>query len=265
MKFKSLLLTAAITAASLSSVAHAAIDIGTQSEQSNNSDLVLVISDAVLNLGYVQVLDGFNYLSIVNSAKAGTFGASFNLDAAALNIFSGSNRSNLLWSFATTNVNDDVGEVTGNIMTMASPYIPVDPTNGPGMDSSLLATVGNKFWNLATNVNATTAIGTGALAASGGVGTQIATQANIWNANVSYTFGINTSAKPNTAQNLWWSGTAVDFMAVKPSIASISPYMLDLDAKTLAPAPVPLPAAAWLLVSALMGLGGIARRRNATV
>ena len=261
MKFKSLLLTAAITAASLSSVANAAIDIGTQPGQSLNSDLILVISDSVLNLGYVQVLDGFNYDTVVASAKAGTFSGSFNLDAAALNIFAGSTRSNLSWSVATASVIDELGELSGNIMTSASAYL---------QDTVTVAIVGSKFWNLATAVNQNTAIGTGALAASGGAGSVIATEAAIWNNQVSGSLGTATSAAPSAAQNLWYASTDAAYEAVAPSIASYSAWVLNLDAKTLvgaaAPvAPVPLPAAAWLLVSALMGLGGIARRRNAQV
>ncbi len=261
MKFKSLLLTAAITAASFSGVANAAIDGVTPSLNISNSDLILVISDSALNLGYVQVLDGLNYDTIVASAKAGTFSGSFNLDAAALSIFAGSDRSNMAWSVAAASVNDDVGEVTGNIMTSASAY---------EQDSITLSIVGSKFANLAIAVNATTAIGTGALAASGGVGTDIAFNAIVWNNQVSGSLGTATSALPSVAQNLWYSSTDVDFAPVAPSIASYSAWVLDLDAKTLvgtaAPvAPVPLPAAAWLLVSALMGLGGIARRRNAKV
>jgi hypothetical protein len=260
MKFKSHVFAAAVAVASFCGVANAAIDVGSQVGQSNNSDLILVISDATLGLGYVQVLDGFNYNTIVGSAAAGTFSGSFDLDASKLSIFSASNRDNMLWSMAVANVNDDVGEVTGNILTMsaASPQ-----------DSGLLATVGTKFYNLATAVNSTTPIGTGALAASGGVGTTIATESAIWNNNISFTFGVNTSAKPSVAQDLWYSRTDVDFAAVNPTIASANKWVLDLgdlSAATLSSTPnvaaVPLPAAAWLMITSLLGLGGIARRRQ---
>lgn len=261
MKLKSLLLAAAISAASFSGVANAAIDGVTPSLSVLNSDLVLVISDAVLDLSYVQVLDGFNYDTIVGAAAAGTFSSSFNLDAGALNIFATSNRANMMWSLATASVNDDIGEVTGNIMTMAAPV---------AQDSGLLATVGSKFANLAISANTTTPIGSGALVATGATGSNLSFNAKTWNDNVSTTFGIATSANVNTSQTLWYSHTDADFGAVTPSMASANAWVLDLTTNTLSSAavpvaPVPLPAAAWLMFSALMGLGGIARRRNAKV
>ncbi|MES2821954.1 MAG: VPLPA-CTERM sorting domain-containing protein [Pseudomonadota bacterium] len=261
MKLKSLLLAAAITAASFSGVANAAIDGVTPVGSVLNSDLVLVISDAVLDLSYVQVLDGFNYNTIVGAATAGTFSGSFNLDAAALNVFAASNRANMVWSMATASVNDDLGEVTGNIMTMSAPSL---------QDSGLLAIVGAKFGNLAISANTTTAIGTGALVATGGTGSNLSFNAKTWNDHVSSTFGVDTSANVSVAQTLWYSSTDVNYEAVTPSMASANAWVLDLTTNTLSStpavvAPVPLPAAAWLMFSALMGLGGIARRRSAKV
>jgi hypothetical protein len=264
MKLKSLLLAAAITAASFSGVANAEIDGVTPVQQIFNGDLVLVISDAVLDLSYVQVLDGFNYNTIVGAAAAGNFSSSFNLDASALNVFATSNRANMVWSLATASVNDDVGEVTGNILTMSVPY---------EQDSTLLAIVGSKFANLAISANTTTAIGTGALVATGVAGSNLSFNAKTWNDHISSTFGADTSANVSASQTLWYSRTDMDFAPVTPSMASANAWVLDLSTNTLSSAPLvveppvvtPLPAAAWLMFSALMGLGGIARRRNAKV
>jgi hypothetical protein len=58
-----------------------------------------------------------------------------------------------------------------------------------------------------------------------------------------------------------WDQTSVDFAGIAQSIQFGSALGAGFDNVTVAP--VPLPAAIWLLGSSLLGLGGVARRRKA--
>ena len=277
MKFKSLLLTAAITAASFSTVAHAEID-GLDFEETiaKNSDLILTIYDTVKSLSYVQVLDGNNYYDLDAKATLGqNFSGSFNLDAAALNIFSTSNQANLVWGMGASNQDFLDNARTGNIITATSPF---------ALDPGLTDAVGQKFWQLARDVNRFTSVGsfidnyfetytgsaTDTLVATAGAGSFVSTTLAAWSDKASGQVGFENTAGVNVAQTLWYLHVDADQVEVAPYMLSQNQWVLDLNAKTLSSAPVevapvPLPAAAWLLVSALMGLGGIARRRNANV
>ena len=73
-------------------------------------------------------------------------------------------------------------------------------------------------------------------------------------------------------QDFWFLGANAETGEIFVNKASQVQWTLDLTSLSSATlsnasvvAPVPLPAAAWLMFSALMGLGGIARRRNAKV
>lgn len=262
MKFKSLMLAAAVTAASFSGAANAAIDGPTGSGLTVNSDLVLFVYDTVKDLSYVHNLD-VKYNSIL--AGNGVFGGSFALDAAALNIFSTSTTSNLVWGLGAASLDYDEVTVTessaklGAVLTTNAAY---------AMDFSQISGVNNKFDELATLANLYSPIGTAnATYATGVAASQLSLGVNHFSTQTD----IATTAGVNTAQNLWFIHLNAEGLPTAPSLASSYQgglWTLNLANATLS-APevpqVPLPAAAWLMISALMGLGGIARRRNAKV
>ncbi len=257
MKFKSLLLAAAVTAASFSGVANAAIDGPTSSGASVDSDLVFYIYDSANDLSYLQNLD-INYKDII-LPTAGAFSGSFNLDAAKLNIFASSNSANLVWGMAATGLdfNDADGSTLGFVGTRLFPAVP--------QELDAIGEMNLKFNNLAVEVNLFTEIGTAnALTATGAAASKLS---NAVKAFAAYEQAKNVSI----AQDLLFYHTDADYAATPHQLASANAWVLNLSnvsTATLSSAPVsavPLPAAAWLMFSALLGLGGIARRRNAKV
>ncbi len=263
MKFKSLLLAAAVTAASFSGVANAAID-GVVGGNSVNSDLVLVIYDTANDLSYVQNLDNNNFNTIL--AANGNYSNTFNLDASKLSIFSASNKANLTWSLAAASYDEADLAHLGLFVSSNATLPTVQDIGG-------LNAVNGVFKNLSTVVNQSTVIGTqNALAANGVASSALSGVAKLWNDHISTQVDFADSAAASAKQKFWFLGVNDDASAVLSSAASATQWTLDLSNLSSATlsnatvvAPVPLPAAAWLMFSALMGLGGIARRRNAKV
>jgi hypothetical protein len=263
MKFKALFIASAIA---MSGAANAAIDGPTSTGASVNSDLVLFVYDTVKDLSYVQNLN-VNYKDII--ALNGSFTGSYNLDAAALNIFSTSSSSNLVWGMASTGLDytDADGSTLGLVLTANNPAVTPTP-----VDLSAIAAANGKFNDLAVAANLFTAIGTANAAdASGAAASQLSAGVNHFYDHIGLAVGFTNSANVSAAQNLWFVHSSADYDVAAPSLASANTWALnlgDLSHATLSSAPVapvPLPAAAWLMFSALMGLGGIARRRNAKV
>lgn len=255
MKFKSLLLAAAVTAATFSGVANAAIDgIAATGDNAINSDLVFFIYDTANDLSYVQNLD-VNYKTMITPTP-GSFSGSFNLDASKLNIFSASNSANLVWGMSATGFDytDPDGSQLGFISNRAFPA---------GQDINLIGAMNNTFNTFGKAINFFSPIGTAdALSATGA-------SASLLSSAVKDFAAFDQAANVSATQNLWFIHTDAAYELGIQELASANPWVLNLTTNTVSSAgtvaPVPLPAAAWLMFSALMGLGGIARRRNAKV
>jgi hypothetical protein len=254
MKFKSLLLAAAVAAVSMSGAANAAIDGPVANGNSENSDFVFYIYDKVNDLSYLQNLD-VNYKNII-LPTAGSFSGSFNLDASKLSIFSASNAANLVWGLAATGLDflDPDGSTLGFVGTRVFPA---------GQDLTAIGEMNLKFTDLAKEVNLFTPIGTAnALSANGAASSKLSAAVKAFSI-------YEQAASVNLSQNLWFNHTDAAYDVAPAELASANPWILNLTTNTVSSAgtvaPVPLPAAAWLMFSALMGLGGIARRRNAKV
>jgi len=271
MKLKALVLATAVVAASFSGSASAldiqGVDV---SGQARNGDLVLTIYDTARDVSFVQDL-GTNFSTIVAQAQAGTFSGSYNLDASALSVFAASaNKNNLLWTLSSAAKDDLNVQNSGLIMTTNSTAALRDDPN-VALDDTGLSIAGAKFGDLASAAKYNTIpAGTPGVATTGVAGSALSAEVNAYGQRDVFSFSFENAAKANVAQNLYFWGEDADGLAVASTKASANAWVLDLSnlsSATLKSAPAvtantPLPAAAWLMFSALMGLGGIARRRN---
>jgi hypothetical protein len=262
MKFKSFALAAALLATS--GVASAAIEGKVSTGAAENSDLVLFIYDSVRDVSYVQDLE-INYKDII--ALNGNFSSSFNLDSSLLTqAFGASNVNDLKWSMAASGFDflDPDGSTLGTITTTNSVQ------SAPLLDYGILANSNTSFATTIDAANLFTPIGTGAQAAVGAGGSTLSANVNPMMNNIWFAFqNTVTAAKVDVAQQLWFLHLDAAYEALPASgqtLLSVNSWVLDMANGKLFSAPttneVPLPAAAWLMLSALLGLGGIARRRR---
>jgi hypothetical protein len=267
MKFKSLALAAALLATS--GVSSAAIEGYQSTGAVNNSDLVLFMYDSVRDVGYVQDLET-NFLDIMNAGGPQNFIASFDLNSALLGqAFGASNLNNVTWTMMASNANTlDPINLYGSIVSTNS--LQTNVAYGSVTNSN------TAFGNAIEAINRTTAIGTGASAAVTLAASE-ATTKGPKNAVAEWGLAFNATAVDaglNQSQQLWFAGYATgvnedDELITVPYTHIVSPLAFTLDfanAKLSNMQPtneVPLPAAAWLLLSGLLGLAGVARRRQA--
>lgn len=262
MKFKALLLASVVA---FSGSAHAAIP-GTSGAQATDTSLVVMIYDTVKDLSFIQDL-GSLYLEDVVAAN-GNFSGSYSLDASALSIFATSDKNNLVWNLTAANgdgvFNEDTGEYDGTKKGLIT-------TGGAGKPQSLsdsqIAGIAGKFNQLAQTANQY--LTGGVTAVSKGTASALSAAVGVFVDRFSKQVSSPNAAKASVAQNLWFDHTDINGDTAPVTLASQNAWVLDLNNlgnATLSSTPsvsqVPLPAAAWLMLSALFGLGGIARRRN---
>lgn len=259
MKFKSLVLAAALAACG---TANAAIEGPVSTGAAENSDLVLFIYDSVRDVAFIQDLE-INYRDIL--ALNGNFEASFNLDASVLTqAFGSSDLNNLSWSMAASSFDflDPDGSTLGTITT-------TNAVQSTAMDFQILSASNTLFSQTTNFVNLQTAIGspTNSTAAFSVAGSTVSDQVRAWNTRMFFQTDTVNSAKVNETQALWFLHLDANY---EPSInngelTDLNPWQLDLANAKLsnqANSQVPLPAAGWLLLSGLLGLAGVARRRE---
>jgi len=232
-----------------------------------NGEAVLSIYDPVTQNSYTQDL-GVTF----NQIRAG-YNGTVNLDPTYLAVFAG-NYSNVQFNVmvaSNRNYTDDTYSQealtdAGAIYTMTPGQVPW--LTGVGQDNySALGTILNQFPVYASGVgfDANEAENPGYSVAAGGQGYA----GGFWVQYIEETMNRDTSDVNGSTLELWLKGytqndgygPSLDLMLGTVTM-NLSGSTGSLTFASAAPE-VPVPAAAWLMGSALVGLGGIARRRRA--
>lgn len=247
--------------------AHAYWDTGVDTvnkSNPNDGELMLTIWDPVAQQSYSQDL-GVRYSALQNGSALN--GQVLNLDPTALSIFGSSvNQSTVNWALVAADSHVKNGTTNaftgaGFILTAAQGVTPPNPT---------ASTVGGGWnglnnYSVATQMNNPAVTGNQVVFGSGANGSDVP--------NGYQTFGDSYFINGRAFQSYLTGSGSLDLWNYKYNnaagnqsiVVDIGSVSLDFNAKTLtlgtAPT-VPVPAAAWLMGSALVGLGSIARRRR---
>lgn len=267
MKAKSKLLATAIALASGST--QAAIDSAT----SGNGELVFTIWDKVSEVAYTKDL-GFNMNDFLAGGANASVSQSFNLagDANWSSFIGQADEANSVFAVIAL---DGTGKVTAG----GSRYL----TTSKASKATIAANQTNanlRYFDITNNfINAQNNKGTHPGSQDGSAfTTKVADgyaypQSGYNNVDTWYTKtqGFTTSAKVGEANNFYFLTTSSTYALMKASVTqylgsdlSAATWTVDLATNTLNYNVVetPLPAAAWLLCSALVGLIGVSRRRT---
>jgi hypothetical protein len=275
MKFSTkLVIGGALALASVSAFAQVSVPTGPYSGTLNSPTtgngsafLTLFSSSDATPYSYEFNL-GLNYNDLLPTNGMNTAGLTLTWNLTGLTVPGGVDTANLLWdvtAFSTKGAINRAGSF--NLLTTVDPT--VDPSIVNATTSGALQGTATSTNNFITNLNASSS-------------TNPHTTTNPSDptyANGFYGAGLN-NLPYNAAAGV---GTALNFFelnskAATTSIATVAQYAgtwsLNLAADTLTysvpggttpPPPVPLPAALWLLVSGLTGMGVLGRRKNAAV
>jgi hypothetical protein len=253
------LLALAVSFAAVSG-AHAAWDNGSVDGFFGNGELLLAVWD-VNNDHKVSVAQdlGDRFTDYEANLTNASFAKSYTLDAAAFSVFATSNAADLRYAVIAIS--------NGQFNTIPSQVLATTNAANPTPNSSDIGNVINASVATAGKFNKTDVDYTLNKAVVGTPGT------NDW-AGDNGVFGSQFTAQSfpfNITANLGTSLAFYEFNSPDLSgvadVKAVGQFSLDLQSGTLnyaaatAPA-VPVPAAAWLMGSALVGLGSIARRRR---
>jgi hypothetical protein len=227
----------------------------------NDGEAILTIWDATNQRSYSQDL-GIKYSALYS-------GAAFNnqaiaLDATALSVFGG-DFSSAQWNISAANTHVKNGTVNayagaGYILS----YQAALQLSAPAGITTNVNNVWNTFSGYQTNLAMGNPAITGNQVRSGtAAGFNETGYQSIWTGQVAgralqdWEFvggGLST-------QNLWFTGYG-NAAGTQSKVLNLGSVNLDVTGKTVTFSAVPVPAAAWLMGSALLGLGGIGRSRK---
>lgn len=223
-----------------------------------NSSLIVNVYDSVLGISIVQDL-GLNYADFLESAVTPDAGLtlSYSVD---LSIFAGSDPDNVKWSVYAA---DAQGNYTATeVLTTAA----LDLGDFPGTNGNIVAALGSSGMQSVFNQWNASCTGSDTCTGTGFSSTYFGEYGEDYN----NAFTIPVSGSLDTALGFYsLKRTAVT--AQEPLLStqyansgSLAQWLLSSDGTlTYSVAPVPLPAALWLLLSGLAGVGVIGRRKTA--
>ena len=213
-------------------------------------ELMLTVWDKAGQQSYTRDL-GVNVASIVANPSA----FSLNIDLATDSNYAGflglpaGNSSAATWSIVASNsLVAPTPALWGTVLTSALGTGVPSVSTTPSLQPTYAGIIGDQsLW-----FNATSEVRT--------VGQTGYAGATTWGDNLSG--GVLTVAGAIGSLDLTLIGFDASFNSVVTNLGPVSLSSAGLLATGAAPAPVPVPAAAWLLGSALIGMAGMARRRD---
>lgn len=249
---------AAAAAVALALGSTSALAVEGNGTTAGNSSLIVNVYDSVLGTSIVKDL-GINYLDFLEAAVTPDAGytTSFTVD---LSVFASSVPSNIMWSVYAA---DAQGNYTNTEMLTTAA---LNLGAVPGINGNMVSAIGSNGmqsvfsqWNTSC-AGSETCVGTGFSSTYfGGYGEDY---------NNSLT--VAASGSLDTAlgfYSLKRSGTLAGdplISAQYANSAGLAQWLLSSDGTlTYSVAPVPLPAALWLLLSGLAGVGVVGRRKSA--
>jgi len=259
---KKALLALAVSLAAVSG-AHAAWDNGSVDGFGGNGELLLAVWDTNTGhkVGVAQDLGDhfFDYDAILADP---TFSKTYALDTNAFSVFATSKVSDL--RYAVVAISD------GQLNTTTQQAMVTTKLANPVANSIAVGNMINASVSTAGKINVTDQDYTANNAVKMGAG-----QVNTAYLGDSGTFGQTFTANSVPFNITGSIGDKLNFFELNgvdplgnetPNVKAVGQFSINLTNNTLtyaAPAPaVPVPAAAWLMGSALLGLGSIARRRS---
>lgn len=262
MKKSILALAVSLAAAS---GAHAAWDTGYDPSATNygNGEALFQAFDEINGVSYALDL-GVRYNDLVSGAAFN--GQSFSVD---LSVFGGSVPSNVTWQLVVGSGNKRNATNTGADFSKYGFITSADASYSSLLANQTSGVVANVLTSL-NQIRTLTGNTVGAYSDNNAVteSTPFGTKyypSNFTTAQISGTFGIDTAGDiGGETLNLWNFGfgttSGIKYTNLLGSV-TLSGNKLTFNAPVVTPE-VPVPGAAWLMGSALLGLGSIARRRN---
>jgi hypothetical protein len=266
---KKMLAVAAVAASTQSAFAFWDSGIDGNRQNVNDGEMVLTVWDSSRQVSYTQDT-GVRFTDLFSGAAFN--GQHVNLDSTALSVFSNVFDSNVFWAVGavdshTKNASNQNAFTNAGYILSADQSVTVGVPAG-AINTNVLVSY-NAFSAYATNLQMTSGTTANEVKSGTAAGVTPDTQYqgafadNFLAANSYQTYGTDLATL-----NIWFTGFA-NAGGTQGKVLQLGTVTIDFTAKTLtfnssAPA-VPVPAAAWLMGSALAGLGGIARsrRRNA--
>jgi hypothetical protein len=225
----------------------------------NDGEAILTIWDPVAQKSYSQDL-GIKYSQLYSGAAFSGTGTTITLDATALSVFGGS-FADANWNISAAN--SHVKNGTANAYAGAGylfSYKSGDVIATPAGIGTNVNTKWAQFNPYQTNL----AMGNPAVAGNQvRSGTAAGFAETGYQADwADYITGVSAYDSVNNAMNLWFVGYA-NATGTQGTTKNLGRIVLNVSGGTLTFAPeVPVPGAAWLMGSALVGLAGVGRSRK---